>query len=169
MNKLIKIDKLNNGNSIPVSFQTELSLPPEYFVVDNLTNVDFQGNITFINNLYNLKGVLTGEFKLLCGFCTEPVSYPYKIEIEEFFTNLSDVNNEDSDYIYFKGFEINIMPTILTNVILNIPMSVLCSEDCKGLCHYCGTNLNNSSCNCEKPIDPRFDLLNSFFDNKEEV
>lgn len=41
-------------------------------------------------------------------------------------------------------------------VLLALPMSAVCREDCKGLCAQCGQNLNEKQCGCEqKVIDPR--------------
>lgn len=41
--------------------------------------------------------------------------------------------------------------------LLSIPMKMLCSEDCKGLCFHCGKDLNEGSCNCEsKDMDARW-------------
>jgi len=41
-------------------------------------------------------------------------------------------------------------------VLLAIPMSAVCREDCAGLCAQCGQNLNEKKCGCEtKVIDPR--------------
>jgi len=43
-----------------------------------------------------------------------------------------------------------------------------CKEDCKGLCHICGTNLNISKCNCDEDhlyIDPRLEQLKTFLDD----
>ncbi|MFA0816354.1 MAG: DUF177 domain-containing protein [Anaerofustis sp.] len=33
-------------------------------------------------------------------------------------------------------------------IILNMPLRVLCSEECKGLCSKCGCNLNHQTCDC---------------------
>ena len=39
-------------------------------------------------------------------------------------------------------------------------LKFLCSEDCKGLCPVCGTNLNKGECNCDTAVcDPRFAIL----------
>jgi uncharacterized protein len=35
-------------------------------------------------------------------------------------------------------------------VNLALPMKVICSSDCRGLCPHCGANLNNEECRCEK-------------------
>jgi uncharacterized protein len=39
-------------------------------------------------------------------------------------------------------------------------MSVVCREDCQGLCAQCGQNLNEKKCGCEqRVIDPRLAAL----------
>ncbi|MCM1392652.1 MAG: DUF177 domain-containing protein, partial [Ruminococcus sp.] len=40
-----------------------------------------------------------------------------------------------------------------------------CKDDCKGICPRCGTNLNETSCECKKEIDPRLEALLSFLDD----
>jgi uncharacterized protein len=37
---------------------------------------------------------------------------------------------------------------IKEQLILNLPMKTICSDDCKGLCHVCGCNLNKANCSC---------------------
>ena len=55
--------------------------------------------------------------------------------------------------------------TVRTDVLLELPGKVLCSEDCKGLCCQCGKNLNEGSCTCEKKqIDPRLAVLSQLLD-----
>ena len=42
-------------------------------------------------------------------------------------------------------------------ILLAVPMKLLCSESCKGLCHTCGVNLNHETCNCpQESLDPRW-------------
>jgi uncharacterized protein len=38
---------------------------------------------------------------------------------------------------------------ILGQLSLEIPAKVLCSVDCKGLCHLCGADLNADGCGCK--------------------
>ena len=35
-------------------------------------------------------------------------------------------------------------------IAMNVPVSFLCEENCKGLCAGCGTNLNDGECKCKK-------------------
>lgn len=40
-----------------------------------------------------------------------------------------------------------------------IPVRLLCSEDCAGLCQRCGQDLNEGPCQCEPEIDSRWESL----------
>ena len=52
-------------------------------------------------------------------------------------------------------------------IILAVPLKPLCSEDCKGLCPICGTDLNRSQCSCvKKEADPRWDKLKGLLSEK---
>lgn len=50
---------------------------------------------------------------------------------------------------------------IYENLVVEIPMQIVCSETCKGLCPGCGANLNNEACRCERATDPRWSELKS--------
>ena len=55
-------------------------------------------------------------------------------------------------------------PLCLEQISLEVPIKPLCSKDCKGLCPKCGTDLNESKCDCAaRPrIDPRLAGLKEF-------
>ena len=53
----------------------------------------------------------------------------------------------------------------IDRVLVNWPMKVLCKEDCKGVCQFCGANLNEGQCSCKKPVDPRLEALKQLLDN----
>ncbi len=56
--------------------------------------------------------------------------------------------------------EVDLGQDIRDTLLLEIPMKVLCSEECKGICPGCGRNLNVEKCVCgPKPIDPRWEAL----------
>ena len=54
---------------------------------------------------------------------------------------------------------------------LELPLRVLCKEDCKGLCPKCGVNLNTGSCSCPKGTGKPtpFEALKSIVEQHEEV
>jgi uncharacterized protein len=46
--------------------------------------------------------------------------------------------------------------------IVNLPMNPLCNSNCAGLCSTCGTNLNDSHCDCTTHTDSRWSPLLDF-------
>ncbi len=67
---------------------------------------------------------------------------------------------EEADEELFDGKTIDLDPIVREQVLLALPMDLVCREDCKGLCPSCGQNLNLEKCACEpKGIDPRLAAL----------
>lgn len=61
-----------------------------------------------------------------------------------------EISIKSRDIEYYQGFELSLADYFEDQLILDLPMSVLCSETCKGVCQQCGINLNNASCKCEE-------------------
>jgi len=70
------------------------------------------------------------------------------------------LNNPNVKVLHPEEYKIKLDQEALEFSMLAVPMKKLCSEDCKGLCSHCGTNLNKSECNCEEDIsNPVWDEL----------
>ncbi len=80
---------------------------------------------------------LEGERVFTCSLCLEP------------FNNLFE---KDCTLHYdIKGLEtVTLDSDLRDELLLDHPIRVLCRPDCKGLCHQCGTNLNDKKCDCKK-------------------
>ncbi len=49
-----------------------------------------------------------------------------------------------------KGLEsVVIDPEVRDEIILDHPIRILCRPDCRGLCLFCGVNLNTETCDCK--------------------
>ncbi len=61
----------------------------------------------------------------------------------------------------FDGKTIDLDPIVREQVLLALPVSVVCREECKGLCSTCGQDLNAKDCghSGQKQIDPRLAKL----------
>jgi uncharacterized protein len=61
----------------------------------------------------------------------------------------------------FDGKTIELDPIIREQVLLALPLSVLCRDECKGLCAVCGTDLNEQDCGHagKKEVDVRLAKL----------
>lgn len=91
--------------------------------------------------------------KQVCDRCT--VEFEDVIETDfkniYFLTGHKMNNGEDESGIYYLSSnddKIDLSDDTIENVLLVIPMKVLCKEDCKGLCSICGINKNKEECNC---------------------
>ncbi len=58
--------------------------------------------------------------------------------------------NEKYEIIYFSDREdsVNLRKILLKISIIDIPLKILCTNLCKGLCPVCGINLNHKPCSC---------------------
>lgn len=79
---------------------------------------------------------------------------------------LGPIDDEDDElYIVCTKEEIFIEDALSDIIVTSLPMKVICSEECKGLCPKCGIDLNKGSCDCEVDnVDPRLAKLKEFFD-----
>ena len=70
-----------------------------------------------------------------------------------------EVNEIDAEP--FDGKTIDLDPIVREQVLLALPVTVLCREDCKGLCPTCGQDLNEKDCGHseKKEIDVRLAKL----------
>ncbi|MBF0565150.1 MAG: DUF177 domain-containing protein [Nitrospirae bacterium] len=61
---------------------------------------------------------------------------------------------DDIDTCYYQDDEIDVGQVVNEQILLSIPMRVVCTDDCKGLCPKCGANLNEGSCSCGGVVLP---------------
>ncbi len=61
---------------------------------------------------------------------------------------------------FYRGNEFDVYQLMKEQVFLHLPIKMLCSEACRGLCPTCGKNLNDGLCACEREvIDERMEKL----------
>ena len=78
---------------------------------------------------------------------------------------LTHLDEEDTgEFIVVEGMRLDLTALVREDLLLALPAKFLCREDCKGLCPMCGKNLNDGSCSCKKPIDPRLEALRQLLD-----
>ncbi|GAA3474416.1 YceD family protein [Nonomuraea roseola] len=78
---------------------------------------------------------LAGE----CSRCLDPLSSEIEVNLQElFFYSDEDASEEDS---LLDGELLDLEPTFRDAVVLALPLSPVCREDCRGLCVDCGVKL----------------------------
>lgn len=89
-----------------------------------------------------------------CARCLKPIDYAYKFDIEEEFVPTIDINTQlavevtDDAFTIDSHHNIDLSALMYQYASMAKPMKTLCKEDCAGICHVCGQNLNNGKCNC---------------------
>ena len=110
--------------------------------------------------------------RFLCDRCLEPVLYPFDISFEkEVDMRQSDEERkaELDEQAYIQGFELDTEQLLSEELLIHMPMKILCREDCKGICNRCGANLNQGPCHCkEEPKDPRMAAILDIFKAAQE-
>ena len=80
-------------------------------------------------------------------------------------TEETELNDDDMGVCYVENDEIDMEEIVRQEVVFNLPVRMVCSEDCKGLCPECGANLNEGPCKCTVSADPRWSALNKLKNN----
>lgn len=102
------------------------------------------------------KGQFATELEAECVRCLEPFRMALTVPMEEMFTF-----SPAADPIYHidEGW-LDLRQPLREQIMLTMPMHMLCRPDCKGLCTSCGQNLNEGPCNCNtEEVDPRLAAL----------
>ena len=130
-----------------------------------------------LKNTGKKKFLLETSFSIIlnipCDRCLEPVDYPMKIRIrKEIDMNESETDGIEfaEEHFYISENRLDVEKLIYNEILINLPMKVLCSENCKGICNRCGANLNSQSCDCDRTeLDPRMSKIRDIFNNFKEV
>ncbi len=119
-----------------------------------------------------LNGRIRGDAELVCSRCLEEYPFHLDTSFEEQFCHVSDVRlledegQKTEEMHIYDGNRIKLDDIITENIVLGIPMKLVCRENCRGLCAVCGANLNKDECGCKTDdIDPRLSALKRYFES----
>lgn len=100
--------------------------------------VDF--NLEKVSNMVLANVKVIAKISTICGRCLEEVREELKENLEFNFS----IDQRD-DFI-------DLTEDIRQEMVMDIPVRVLCKQDCKGLCVHCGVNLNTEKCQCASSV-----------------
>ena len=111
---------------------------------------------------------LAGE----CGRCLEAVSDELTVDLQELFAypeSTTDVTAEDDETARMEGDLLDLEPVLRDAVVLALPLTPLCRQDCAGLCAECGERLDDlPEDHAHDASDPRWTALQGLFDNDNQ-
>ena len=138
------------GQSVPFSVSVDLSdlcYGVSYPVSEPVVA---QGTVRNTAGVLMMKGDLTTTIHGICDRCANPFDREIHFPIDVILvTELASEENEDEWVFPLEGDSADLDDIVRTVFVLNLDSKLLCKEDCKGLCHRCGKNLNEGPCNCQ--------------------
>ena len=127
-----------------------------------------EGEIVNSADLLTLTGRIRAVMRCVCDRCCREflrtVDLPLDVRLA---SELED--EEDPDYYLLRGDELDIDDLLESAFILGMDTTILCREDCKGLCPRCGADLNEGDCGCGKESDPRLAVLEQLLDDIDQT
>lgn len=98
----------------------------------------------------HLAGSMAFPIYPFCDRCGEPCHHEFHLSIDMHLSPADekggDASEDDLNYATYNGTEIDLGEIIREMIVINRPVRFLCSDDCRGLCQECGTNLNKTIC-----------------------
>jgi uncharacterized protein len=108
------------------------------------------------------------QLRMRCARCLEPVEVPFDLHFDAELDLNRPADSED-ELPYIRGYSLDVDLLVMDELFVNMPISVLCKCDCKGLCRVCGTNLNHKTCDCDSTVlDPRMAKILDIFNAKNK-
>ena len=139
----------------------------------------FRGTARFLWTNDRIMVRVTGHttVALQCSRCLEPFEQVVNVQIEEAFIPTVDlasgvpIQRDDADaaVLIDEHHVLDLSEILRQSILLALPLTPVCSPDCKGLCPHCGANLNHETCTCTtEDIDPRWSALGSLLMDFDE-
>jgi uncharacterized protein len=139
--------------------EADVSFPSDIHVV---------GSVTDMAGYVRLSVTATLPFESICARCLAPVKDEVELVFErtvvaEGAVSAETLEDQFDEYAVLKGYTLDVDEELREELLLELPMRVLCSPDCPGLCPKCGKSLKDGGCGCDlRETDPRWDVLKRF-------
>ena len=153
-------------------------LPEDLVIAED--GILVEGEIYSVGGYLRLTAHVTAEYVVPCARCLDPIEDTMEFDLERTVRSGEAVqdavydDNEEwdgvlEDVLYLTDSRVCPDGDILEQILLEMPMVSLCSDDCEGLCPICGRK-KAEGCDCaekeaaRKVIDPRMAKLQALLD-----
>jgi uncharacterized protein len=166
----VKID-LSKIDNEPLSFDESLQLAPQRLDESQVlgsVSVRLSGAVRCVGGGVFVDGRYQAEGSLACARCLQPVEWrasdQFALEYRSQAVSPSEEEVEleggDMDVSFLLGESLDLEDVAAEQVLLALPMRIVCDDECAGLCPQCGANRNiQGACSCDPEVDPRWDAL----------
>ena len=118
--------------------------------------IDVTVSIYRTGSRFVLDGHVAGPVRACCDRCLECFDRDISVGFQAYLAfppseqdgDEVELGEEDMGVDFITGDEVDLASVAREQILLAMPMKVLCSENCAGLCPGCGASLNRESCRC---------------------
>ena len=167
----INIESITSGK-IGEKFQQNFT-----YGINSSNNRVVQGQILVMKTNYGF-GIHADCSTILqrsCGRCLDDFESPLEFSFDERFLKEKDesleneVSNTADAFTIEADGNIDVSQALEQYLVLETPLKSICSDNCKGLCEQCGSNLNTDKCSCAPRLShPAWENLRDLWENKKE-
>lgn len=162
----LELDEISAGGvdreySSPVEVFPELVTHAQTSRFNFISPLKFRIRLQRAGTLVELDGQLDFRVEEVCGRCL--ASFGERIESSFALTftppresdpelEERELETEELGLLTYDGEQIDLHDPLQEQVLISLPISPLCKDECLGLCPECGVNLNETRCDCEKKL-----------------
>ncbi len=124
------------------------------------------GKISNTGLFLELSAHISTSVLAFCCKCLDEVIIPIELDFtEQYFHESEKVQPEseggsEATVLEYNDDLIDLEQAVRDNIVISLPMRILCTPKCPGLCPHCGRSLKEGPCQCNtKDIDPRLAVL----------
>lgn len=129
-----------------------------------------EGTATLLNHALGeirVEGKLNVTMQATCDRCLEATDFPIENRFDLLYMPAEatkggedEIDESAIEVGYYEGNGLALNDILREVVLLALPMQLVCSEACKGICPVCGQNRNQRDCGChEETVDDRWSKL----------
>ena len=108
-----------------------------------------------------VRGHLGTHLAASCDRCLAAVDIPVEQDFDLIYRPLTsiareeeiEVSDDEADVAFYSGEGVDLADVVQEQVILAVPMKIVCRAECLGLCPVCGANRNVEHCHCSTRRD----------------
>lgn len=155
----------------PLAFDERLTLSADRLDEEQVAGeveVHLVGVARAVGGRYVVSGSISAAGALVCTRCLDPVAWTLQDEFSAEYRIADEAPGEgdfpiadgELDVSFVSGAELDLADVAVEQVMLGLPMRIVCDDSCAGLCPRCGANRNREgACRCEAEVDPRWQAL----------
>jgi uncharacterized protein len=119
-----------------------------------------------------VSGTVTAPVTGECARCLGPVSDTVTVPVTELFAypdSATEQTSDEDEVSHLVGDLLDLEPVVRDALVLDLPLSPLCRDDCRGLCAGCGERLDDlPDDHTHTTTDPRWAALAERFGGSPE-